>query len=367
MQAVDAHVYFVILAGGSGTRFWPASRRSLPKQLLALGPTAPASLLQATAQRLAPLAAPDHIWVATGKHLLESTQLALPELSPSVFLAEPQAKNTAPCILWATALIQARDPEAIIVVVPSDQYAEDEAGFRACLHQAVQVAKQGHITTIGLRPTRPETGYGYIETGALASGGALEVERFVEKPDRPTAELYWRGGRHLWNAGMFVFSAQQMLDAFAQHLPALFHAVQPVVASFSQGQADYAQQVERFFEQAESISIDYGIMEKSSDLRVVPGDFGWSDLGSWESVWELSPKDAQGNSGEDSTVWIDAQGNLVHSWGGPDKKKIVALVGVEDLCVVDTEDALLILPRSRSQDVRLVVEALRERGAQEKI
>lgn len=359
----DVNVHAVILAGGSGTRFWPASRRLRPKQLLPLGPGSSESLIGATVRRLAPLVPPDRTWIATGAHLVESTRRELSWLPESAFLAEPRARNTAPCIAWATHRIARRDPEALVMVLPSDQHVGDEERFRTVLRRALNAAAQGPITTVGIVPTRPETGYGYIEVGEPREEGVHRVQRFVEKPDAATAREYLASGRYLWNSGMFFFRAREMLRAVQEHLPKLAEGLERLArASEEQSQAA----LEEFFETVEPVSIDYGVMERESELSVVSGDFGWSDLGSWESAWEAAPKDAAGNAAPEGSVLISARGNLVADLTAGREargKKVVALVGVEDLCVVETDDALLVMRRERSQDVREVVAELERRRA----
>lgn len=354
-------VFCVVLAGGSGTRFWPASRRLRPKQLLPLGPAAPHSLIRRTVDRLLRLAPREQILVSTGTHLRDATLAELPSLGPACILAEPQAKNTAPCIAWAAAVVADKNPDAVICVLPSDQHAADEAAFVSAMKDAIEAARQGYITTLGIVPTRPETGYGYIERGDRRGEVEL-VGRFVEKPDRATAEGYVASGRYLWNAGIFVFRAADMLTAIERHLPEVDAALQ---VFRRQGLQDEAA-CHSFFDRCPSISIDYGVMERAERLAVVPAEFGWSDLGSWESAWELGRRDDQGNAGPEGAIWIDARNNLVEDLRTPDGR-VVALVGVSDLCIVQTEDALLVMPRDRSQDVRQVVEQLKKTGREDKV
>ena len=350
-------VHAVIMAGGSGTRFWPASREKLPKQFLPLGSDANESLLAATVRRIAPLVPNDRVWIATGVHLREPTYATLPDVPKVNVLAEPVARNTAPCIGWATWAIAAKDPEALVMVLPSDHYITDEPGFRAVIERALDAASNGHLTTIGIVPTRPDTGYGYIEVGEDLGSGARKVARFVEKPNRQVAELYVSGGKHLWNAGMFFFTVAAMKEAITLHLPELKKQLDAV---FAEGGSDAA--VAKYFPTMPKVSIDNGVMEKATNIAVVPGDFGWNDVGSWESAWDLAPRDAQGNALPAGSVAIDAERNLVHEMGAVAGKRVFAFVGVSDLVVVETDDAVLILPRARAQDVRLVVDQLKARG-----
>lgn len=340
-------VYAVIMAGGAGTRFWPASRALRPKQLLPLSGGAP--LLAETVRRLAPLVTEDRVIVVTGEHLAEGTSQAVPGVPKAQILKEPAPRNTAPCIAWANAVVNKLDPEAVVAVLPSDHFIGDEPAFRKVLEQAIESARGGRVTTIGIVPTRPETGYGYIELGDDLGNGVRKVARFVEKPNRETAEKFLAGKRHLWNAGMFFFRVKDMTALVAKHLPELAAGITKIDAD--------ASTLASVFPTLPSVSIDVGVMEKAEGLAVVPGDFGWNDIGSWESAWELGAKDAKGNAVESSTVVVDAKNNLVRS------KKAVAIVGVNDLVVVDTDDALLVMPRDRAQDVRLVIEELKKKNA----
>lgn len=357
------NVYAVIMAGGSGTRFWPASRRLTPKQLLSIAPGAKESLIAGTVRRLSRLVAPERMLIATGEHLLAATSAQLPDLPAQNFLGEPVAKNTAPCIGWATFIAARRDPDAVIVVVPSDQHVADEAAFEKALKTAIASAQGGTITTIGITPSRPETGYGYIELGEPAAvpgmTGVSAVKRFVEKPDRETAQEYLDSGRYVWNAGMFIFRASDMIAALAAHLPELHAGLKRIDAAHLESAARELEVTRDVFGATESISIDYGVMERAERLNVVPASFGWSDLGSWESSWELGERDAQGNVAPRSAVLVDAQRNLVWDARSSGDDRVIALVGVEDLCVIQTDDALLVIPRDRAQDVRAVVDQLK--------
>ncbi len=359
------NVYAVIMAGGAGTRFWPASRSTRPKQLLPLGKDPRESLIAATVRRLSPLVEPKSVFIATGAHLLDATAREVPEVPRAQLLAEPTPRNTAPCIGWATSVIARIAPDALVAVLPSDHVISDEPAFRATIERAFQGAENGYLTTIGVVPTRPETGYGYVEVGGEVKPGVFAAERFVEKPDRARAEEYLASGRFLWNAGMFFFRASTMLGAIRSHLPALAEGLARLDAAAAKGRE--AEELAAVFPGLPSISIDHGVMEQAGHVAVVKGDFGWNDVGSWESAWELAAHDSSGNAAAEGTVLVDAKGNLVRSLSTGGSKKVIALVGVSDLVVVDTDDALLVMPRERAQDVRAVVDALKARGDTSKL
>jgi mannose-1-phosphate guanylyltransferase len=352
-------VFAVIMAGGAGTRFWPASRSLRPKQLLPLAGTDNETLLAATVRRLKPLVGDADVIVVTGEHLAEGTARAVPQVSPEHILREPTPRNTAPCIAWANATVARLDPDAVVMVLPSDHFIGDEAKFQKVLRTAIASAERGRVTTVGIVPTRPETGYGYIEVGDVLEGEARAVKRFVEKPDRARAESFVEAGpaRYLWNAGMFFFRARDMAALLERHLPSIASGVARMDAAKGSERDALVREV---FPTLQSISIDHGVMEKAEGLAVVPGDFGWNDVGSWQSAWELAERDASGNALGQGDIAIDAKNNLVRSLGT--SKKTIALVGVDDLVVVETEDAILVIPRERAQDVRLVVEELKSRG-----
>jgi len=359
---VIAHAHAVILAGGSGTRFWPASRRARPKQLLPLGPDEDRPLIGATVDRILPLVPADRVLIATGAELVAATRAALPELPPSSFLGEPLPRNTAACIGWATAIVRRRDPEARVIVLPSDHHIAEIDAFRGVLERALEAASTGHIVTIGIEPTRAETGYGYVALGDDVAPGVRRGLAFAEKPDLATAEAYIAGGRHVWNAGMFIFRADAMLAAIERHLPELAAGLADIERAARQGPERETAETRRVFESLPRVSIDTGVMEKLDGFLVVPASIGWTDLGSWESAWELAEKDAAGNASHGHAIAVESKNNLFYDLTSSGRRRMVAALGVDDLCVVETDDALLIVPRNRSQDVRAIVAELERRG-----
>jgi mannose-1-phosphate guanylyltransferase len=363
--------YAVIMAGGAGTRFWPASRRARPKQLLPLAGDEP--LIRQCAQRLVSLCGWERIYVSTGQHLVEPTLAVLPEVSRERLLVEPVGRNTAPCLGWAAAVIARRAPEAVVMALPSDPHIGDVAAFGAALERAVASARGGIITTVGIEPTHPETGYGYIEAGEpSALPGVRQVRRFVEKPDRARAVEFVASGRYFWNSGMFFFRACDMLDAIRQHLPALADGLAELDRAAERGRE--AEAVAKLFPTFPAVSIDHGVMEHMAELAVVPASFGWSDIGSWLAAAELAPVDEARNFAPAGSVLVNARNNHVVDLRRASATpaagrhaeeraaRVIALVGVSDLVVVETDDALLVLNRSEAQDVKRVVEELQRRG-----
>jgi mannose-1-phosphate guanylyltransferase len=348
-----AGTYGVIMAGGSGTRFWPLSRAIRPKQLLPLG-GGDVSLLRATRDRIAELIAPEHTLVVTSEALAPAIREELSELPPENVLAEPVGRNTAPCVGWAASVVARRDPEAVLAILPADHHIADGAGFMRVLSRAIEAARAGDMVTVGVRPTRAETGYGYVELGDELAPGVHRARRFVEKPDELRAQQFLAAGRFLWNSGMFFFRADELLSMVRQHLPGLGDALQQYDAAALRGEE--LELVQQSYAGLPDISIDHGVMEKAARVVVVPGDFGWSDVGSWTSAWELATRDEQQNALFGETVAVDTRGCYVRTTSSG---KLVALLGLEDVVVVDTEDALLVMPRSRAQDVRAVVNSLK--------
>ncbi|MSM39193.1 MAG: NTP transferase domain-containing protein [Geobacter sp.] len=353
-------MYIVILAGGSGTRFWPLSRKKQPKQLMSV--FGGRSMLQRTVDRVIPLK-PKRILVVTNVEQAAETaaQLAFVRGVPLEIIEEPVGRNTAPAIALAAAVIARHDPQGLMAVLPADHFIIDEEGFRATLLQAAEPARNGYLVTLGITPDRPETGYGYIEADTdLRGNGPYPVKRFVEKPSLERAMEFLAAGRFFWNSGMFLWQCSTILEELATHMPDLFAAMDKLVFSDDIWElADLKPQIASVYGEIAGQSIDYGVMEKADRVEVVPADFGWSDVGSWSALPGLIPGDADDNVALNDTplVAVDAGECLIHGNG-----KLVALVGVSGLVVVDTADALLVCPRERAQEVRKVVEELEKRG-----
>jgi mannose-1-phosphate guanylyltransferase len=347
-----ANAYGVIMAGGSGTRFWPLSRAARPKQLLPLG-GGDLPLLLGTQQRIASLVPPERTLIVTSEALAEQTRAMLPDLPPENVLAEPIGRNTAPCVGWAASVVARKDPSAVMMVLPADHHIADESAFLKVLKRSIEAAESGDMVTVGIRPTRPETGYGYIELGEELAPSVHRARRFVEKPDELRARQFLAAGRFLWNSGMFFFRADTMLEAVRKHLPGLGDMLLRYDEAAKRGEE--AKLVESTYATLPDISIDHGVMEKAAQVAVIPGDFGWSDVGSWTTAWELAQRDPEDNALFAETVAVDAKRCYVRAPEG----KLVAVIGLDDVVVVDTEDALLVMPRNRAQDVRTVVNELK--------
>ena len=343
-------LYGVILAGGSGTRFWPLSRARRPKQFLPLVGGEP--LLRGAFGHLKALTKAERILTVCGATHATPLRQCLPELPRANVLVEPCARNTAPALALAVREALRRDPSAVLVVLPADHHVAKPKPFRSALKQAIAAARKGAIVTIGITPTRPETGFGYIRLKAKPGAEAdLAVESFVEKPDGELARTYVESGEYLWNAGIFVAAAQTLREAYERHLP-------EVGALF--GARGAKASLKRTFERLPSVSIDVGIAERADNLRVVRSDCGWSDLGSFVSLADVSALDAHGNVVQGSqTIAVDSENSVLIGGSRP-----LAVVGVRDLIVIDAGDAVLVVPKERCQDVRQVVDALRRRKLQ---
>jgi mannose-1-phosphate guanylyltransferase len=344
-------IYGVVMAGGSGTRFWPASRAHLPKQFLRI--TGRQTMLEETLERISAVVPADHQWVVVGRQHEGVTRQLLEGKGPHV-LVEPFGRNTAACIGLAAIELRRRDPEALLIVLPADHFIADVAAFDRLLERAVEVARRGSIVTLGVVPTRPETGYGYLQTAATMAG-EIEgtpytlLERFVEKPNQPTALTYLTEGNFLWNSGIFLFTAETILAEIALHLPALAAGLARIE---SEGEAV----LEEVYAGLPSISIDHGIMEKTKrPCQVFRLEVGWSDVGSWEALYELRAGEADDDGnlliGEGRLLVEEASGNMVQAGPG----RTVALLGVEGLAIIETDDVLLVADLRRSQEVKRFV------------
>ena len=360
----NTNFYPVILAGGRGTRFWPLSRKKWAKQLLALDGAK--TMIQQTVTRLLPMASPRNFWVITNEDLRPAIAKQLPRLPKNQVVAEPVARNTAPAIGLAAFLLLREDPSAVLGLFPSDHVIGDEARFRETLERGINIAAAGgNIVVLGIRPTRAETGYGYIEAGGAYQGEALRVRRFTEKPDAKKADEFVTAGNYFWNSGMFLWSARTLADALREHLPVTATLLEEIAAAF--GTSKFAAAFRRLYPRCENISVDYAVLEPRSakgeeagNIFCLPADFGWNDLGSWTALHEHQT--AKSSPPEENVViasgmfLLNAQRNYVHAPG-----KFVAAVGVSDLVVVETPDALLITTRQHAQDVGKVVKYLDEK------
>ena len=351
----------VILVGGSGTRLWPLSRRSMPKQFLPLA--SQHSLLQDTLARLNGIeeVAPP-IFLCNQEHrFLVAEQVLEVGVTPDALMLEPTARNTAPAIAAAAHYLVQKTPDALMLVLPSDHVISDVAAFHECVQRAEKVARDGFLVTFGIVPHRAETGYGYIQRGQVLPDdeNAFQVSRFVEKPDEATAQRYLASGDYSWNSGMFLFRAQVFLDELEKFHPEIVSSTRLAVEG-AYSDLDFYRLEESAFQASSSLSIDVAVMEKTDKAVVIPSDIGWSDLGSWSALWEMQPKDEQGNASRGEVFLSDARNCYVHA-----ERRLVAVVGVDDLVVVETADALLVTHREHSQDVKKIVEWLNSEGRTE--
>ncbi len=355
-------MYAAILAGGTGTRLWPRSREHLPKQMLDL--VTHETMLQETVHRVMPIIPVERIFVVTGRNYADLAREQLPELPPENVLVEPSGRSTAPCVGLAAVHILRRDPDAVMASLHADHVIRDPEGFRQALLAARDVAQDDVLVTLGIQPTHPATGFGYIHRGEqVATSRGLpvfRVRRFVEKPPLPQAQAYLESGEYYWNSGIFIWKAATILDQMKALLPDLHRQLMRIAAALDGPQA--SEVLEEVWREVCPVSIDVGVMERATQVLVLPLDVGWSDVGDWAALADLLPKDEQGNVVVRTPhVGLDTTGTLIYGSG----ERLVATVGVKDLVIVDTGDVLLICPKDRTQDVRFLVERLRERGQEE--
>jgi mannose-1-phosphate guanylyltransferase len=347
-------MYALILAGGAGTRLWPHSRQASPKQLLAL--TDEYTMVQATVNRIADIIPAEHTFFATNEDYGVIIAGQVPQIPRQNILIEPNAKNTAPCIGLGALHMLRLNPDEVMASLHSDHFIADEAGFRQALLAAEALARQGYLVTLGITPDKPETGYGYIERGGelgeFNGHTGYEVKRFMEKPDLETAERFVASGAYYWNSGIFIWQLSSLMDAFREHVPELHEKLTQMQAALAAGEP-----IDPIWQTIDPISIDVGIMERAAKVAMIPVDIGWNDVGSWAATYEVGRHDPDGNMVlGDNTLVFDTKNSLIESSNG----RLVAVIGLEDVVVIDTEDALLVCARDKSQDVKKVVSWLKE-------
>jgi mannose-1-phosphate guanylyltransferase len=345
-------VHLILLAGGRGTRFWPLSRHGKPKQLLPL--VSEFSMLRETWNRVSTLGRAERAWVITSDDLAPACREEIAEIPGSRFIGEPVGRNTGPAMALAGVLALADDPRAVLAVFPSDHHITRVQEFRRLVKLALHEAREtDSMITLGIKPDRPETGYGYIEIGGRAvAGKPVAVKKFVEKPGSALAKKYLAGGRHLWNSGMFFFSARTLKRAFLEHQPETWRALEPLAAD--PGSKRFQDSLAAVYPALDSIPFDVAIMEKVSNVKVIPAEMGWNDVGHWLALGDLLG-DTDGNQVDGQVLAVDSSNNIVH-----DRDGLTALLGVENLVVVRTGDLVLVCHRDRAQDIREVVARLKQ-------
>lgn len=357
------HLFVVILAGGGGTRLWPKSRNKTPKQFLRL--YTEKTMMQEAYNRVSTLVDPDHVLVITNKEYIEETRKELPQIPKENIIGEPAKRETAPAMLLGALVAHAKDPEAVIVNQASDHIVTDNKELIHVLKTAVKVASRGEsLVTVGILPTYPHTGFGYIkidgEVEHVDKLPVFVVNNFTEKPNEATAKAFISTEKYFWNANMYVWKASALMSSFAKHSPEILETMLPVQVNV--GTKMFGRALEDAYSKVEKISIDYAISEKADNLVLIPGDFGWNDVGDWSVVHELHAKSDAGNvvmcemDQKGEAMCLDSHNNLIHT-----HDRLVALVGMEDTVVVDTGEILLVMPKKRSQDVKKIVEMLKEK------
>ena len=351
----NKNYYAILMAGGVGSRFWPVSTESFPKQfhdMLGTGDT----LLQKTFQRLNKLIPTENIFILTNEKYNDLVLQQLPQVKQRQVVLEPAMRNTAPCILYASLKIQKENPDAVMIVAPSDHWIEDEDGFSQNVQQAFQFCEQNDaLMTLGIKPTFPNTGYGYIECGNASAENISEVIQFREKPDYDTAKQFLAQGNFLWNAGIFMWSATSVINAFKNNQPELFEHFYKGMETYNT--ATEAEFIEENYAKAENISVDYAIMESSKNVYVIPATFDWNDLGTWGSLYDKLDKDNDNNAVVNAKTLVeDASGNMIRTA----KEKVVVVDGLNDYIIVDKDEVLLIFPKTKEQDIKKVLQKVKD-------
>ena len=355
------HFYALIMAGGIGSRLWPLSRQKSPKQVLPL--VGEHSMFQGAVSRLQPLFAPDDVLVVVGEdqvELLKAQQTGVPDRN---FIVEPLGRGTAPAIALSAITLRKRDPDAIMAVLTADHFIGDDEAFRRVLKAAGDTAAQNYLVTLGITPGFPATGYGYIERGPWlmnADGFAVyRVAAFREKPDLVTAKQFMVEGQHSWNSGMFVWKVDRFLDELSRTMPEFYRQLMRIDVTI--GTSEYASTLLEVWPQVQPQTVDYGVMEKARDAAVIPAEFGWNDVGTWATLLDILPGDAQGNVIRHAIhVGVDTTNALIYG-----RDRLVATIGLQDVIVIDTGDAILVCPKDRAQDVKKLVDRLKQEGRTE--
>lgn len=346
--------YALILAGGIGSRLWPRSRESSPKQLLEL--ISRQSMLQETVARVEPLVSPEHIIIMTNQGYVAAVREQLSDVPPENVIGEPAIRGTASAVGYGAAVIARHDPSAVMFSLHADHHMRDVDGFRRALQAAAEVAGEGYLVTLGIQPEYPEAGYGYIERGealgTFRGQAAYRVARFTEKPDAGQARAFVESGRYYWNSGLFTWQVSTILDAFAQYMPDTHEKLQMMALAIGTDQE--LETLEQVWPTLENQTIDYGIMERAERVAVVPADFGWSDVGTWNALFDLMDADDDGNVVVGDHVGMDTRDSFIYSDG-----RLITTIGVENLIVVDVGDVVLVCPRDRAQDVKAIVDRLK--------
>jgi mannose-1-phosphate guanylyltransferase/mannose-6-phosphate isomerase len=375
MTQLFDHIHVVILAGGSGTRFWPLSRETCPKQMLQI--VGEDTLIRQTIKRINGFVPPENIWIVTTEDKAQDIRFHLESLGSLVeriqFIKEPVGRNTAPAIGLAAIYLQHFSSDSLMIVMPSDHAIPDNEKYLGDLKVAIEAAMEDCLVTFGIKPNRPETGYGYIKvdhSSKIKLKGVLKVECFVEKPNLETAKKYLLDGNYFWNSGIFVWKTSKILSEIEKHLPPLYKTLKEIESLLffldkpnklnQPNQPNQPNKLNEFYSSLENISIDYGIMERSSNGLMVPATFRWSDLGSWTALDEVIEKDDSGNILKGNTIDIGSQNSIVFSG-----ERLVATIGLKDMVVVDTPDATLVTPKGRVQEVKNIVETLKKNGREE--
>lgn len=348
------NLYAVIMAGGQGTRFWPRSRHKRPKQLLDI--VGSESMIQQTVSRISPLIPEKRIFIVSNEIHVAELKDHIPYIPESNIVVEPVGRNTAPAIGLTSLYIKRANPDAVLVILPSDHLVQKESIFRQTVEKAKLAAEKGdYLITLGMKITSPETGYGYIRMGNIIRDGLYRVKAFIEKPDKEKAKKFMRNGGHLWNSGIFIWRADLILRMIKRYLPDLYSSLMEIDKVI--GTEKEKKVIRSIYSEMESVSVDFGILERADNVTVIPSDFEWNDVGSWTALDNIFKKGPHGNIEQAKHVSIDTTNTLVYS-----PKKLIATIGIKDLIIVETEDALLVCHKKRAQDVKKLVDKMKSDG-----